>query len=138
MSGQESRRIYRTARDENLALSLKLTIGEKVFEYSKVQWRVEGRMRGLRYGTNPHQKAALYKPKSSNSGMGNVNWVKWGKDGPSATNIEDGSHGLRITSYCKEPAVAVMKHLNPSGVVVSIGDETLANVDAPSRNAARR
>src|SRR5438128_10820256 len=90
-------------------------------------------MRGLRYGTNPHQKAALYKPKSSNSGMGNVNWVKWGKDGPSATNIEDGSHGLRITSYFKEPAVAVMKHLNPSGVPVSIGEESLAQVYAHAR-----
>src|SRR5437879_11774504 len=76
-------------------------------------------MRGLRYGTNPHQKAALYKPKSSKGGIGNVDWVKWGKDGPSATNIEDGSHGLRITSYFKEPTVAVMKHFNPSGVAVS-------------------
>ncbi len=116
MSGQEIRRIYRTARDENLPLSLKLTIGDKVFEYSKVQWRVEGRMRGLRYGTNPHQKGALYRPKSSKGGIGNVDWVKWGKDGPSATNIEDGSHGLRIVNYFKEPTVAVMKHLNPSGV----------------------
>src|SRR5437899_2594520 len=138
MSGQEIRRIYRTARDENLPLSLKLTIGEKVFEYSKVQWRVEGRMRGLRYGTNPHQKAALYKPKSSKGGIGNVDWVKWGKDGPSATNIEDGSHGLRITSYFKEPAVAMMKHLNPSGVAVSRGEENLAQVYAHARDSDSR
>ncbi len=138
MSGQEIRRIYRTARDENLPLSLKLTIGDKVFEYSKVQWRVEGRMRGLRYGTNPHQKGALYRPKSSKGGIGNVDWVKWGKDGPSATNIEDGSHGLRITSYFKEPAVAVMKHLNPSGVAVSIGEESLAQVYASARDSDSR
>ena len=138
MSGQEIRRIYRTARDENLPLSLKLTIGDKVFEYSKVQWRVEGRMRGLRYGTNPHQKAALYRPKQSKGGIGNVDWVKWGKDGPSATNIEDGSHGLRITSYFKEPAVAVMKHLNPSGVAVSRGGESLAQVYAHARDSDSR
>jgi phosphoribosylaminoimidazolecarboxamide formyltransferase/IMP cyclohydrolase len=138
MSGQEIRRIYRTARDENLPLSLKLTIGDKVFEYSKVQWKVEGRTRGLRYGTNPHQKGALYRPKSSTSGIGNVDWVKWGKDGPSATNIEDGSHGLRITSYFKEPAVAVMKHLNPSGVAVSREDDSLTQVYARARDSDNR
>jgi AICAR transformylase/IMP cyclohydrolase PurH len=138
MSGQEIRRIYRTARDEDLPLSLKLTIGDKVFEYSKVQWKVEGRMRGLRYGTNPHQKGALYRPKSSNGGIGNVDWVKWGKDGPSATNIEDGSHGLRITGYFKEPAVAVMKHLNPSGVAVSREHEHLSQTYARARDSDNR
>ncbi len=138
MSGQEIRRIYRTARDENLPLLLKLTIGNKVFEYSKVQWRVEGRMRGLRYGTNPHQKGALYRPKQSKGGIGNVDWVKWGKDGPSATNIEDGSHGLRIVNYFKEPTVAVMKHLNPSGVAVSRGQDSLGQVYARARDADNR
>ena len=138
MSGQEIRRIYRTARDEDLPLSLKLMIGDMVFEYSKVQWKVEGRMRGLRYGTNPHQKAALYRPKQSKGGIGKVDWVKWGKDGPSATNIEDGSHGLRIVSYFSEPAVAVMKHLNPSGVSVSRGQESLSQVYARARDADNR
>ncbi len=138
MSGQEIRRIYRTALEEDLPPSLKLTIGDKVFEYSKVQWKVDGRMRGLRYGTNPHQKGALYRPKSSEGGIGNVDWVKWGKDGPSATNIEDGSHGLRITSYFKEPAVAVMKHLNPSGVAVSREDDTLSQVYARARDSDNR
>jgi len=138
MSGQEIRRIYRTARDEDLPLSLKLTIGDRVFEYSKVQWRVEGRMRGLRYGTNPHQRGALYRPKQSKGGIGNVDWVKWGKDGPSATNIEDGSHGLRIVGYFREPAVAVMKHLNPSGVSVSRGQEDLSQVYARARDADNR
>jgi phosphoribosylaminoimidazolecarboxamide formyltransferase/IMP cyclohydrolase len=138
MSGQENRRIYRTARDEDLPLSLKLTIGDRAFEYAKVEWRVEGRMRGLRYGTNPHQKAALYRPKSSKGGIGNVDWVKWGKDGPSATNIEDGSHGLRITSYFREPAVAVMKHLNPSGVAVSREHDSLVQVYARARDSDNR
>ena len=95
-------------------------------------------MRGLRYGTNPHQKAALYRPRTSNAGIGNVNWLKWGKDGPSATNIEDGSHGLRIINYFKQPAVAVMKHLNPSGVAVSREHESLSQVYARARDADTR
>ncbi len=138
MSGQEIRRIYRTAREEDLPTSLKLILGDKMFEYSKVQWKVEGRVRGLRYGTNPHQKGALYRPKSSKGGIGNVDWVKWGKDGPSATNIQDGSHGIRITGYFKEPAVAVMKHLNPSGVAVSRGHDSLSEVYARARDSDDR
>lgn len=138
MSGQAIRRIYRTARDEDLPLSIKLMIGDRVLEYSKVQWKIEGQMRGLRYGTNPHQRAALYRPRSSEGGIGNVDWLKWGKDGPSATNIEDGSHGLRITSYFKEPAVAVMKHLNPSGIAVSRGPDQVSQVYARARDADSR
>ena len=95
-------------------------------------------MRGLRYGTNPHQKAALYRPKKSKAGIGNINWLKWGKDGPSATNVEDGSHGLRITGYFKQPAVAVMKHLNPSGVAVAGEQESLNEVYANARDADSR
>ena len=138
MSRQEIRRIYRTARDEDLPETVKLTIGNKEFEYTKVQWKIEGKMRGLRYGTNPHQRAALYRPETSKAGLGHVNWLKWGKDGPSATNIEDGSHGLRITSYFKQPAVAVMKHLNPSGVAVTREDESLRQVYARARDADSR
>lgn len=138
MSHQEIRKIYRTAREEEFPGTLSITLGDRVFEYSKVQWSVEGRLRGLRYGTNPHQKAALYRPKGSRSGIGGVEWVKWGKDGPSATNVEDGSHGLRIVSYFKEPAVAVMKHLNPAGVAVARGEEPLSRVYARARDADPR
>jgi phosphoribosylaminoimidazolecarboxamide formyltransferase / IMP cyclohydrolase len=123
LSRQEIRKIYQTAQKEEFPQSMKLVMDGKTVEYSKVHWHVDGQERGLRYGTNPHQKAALYKPIQSHGGVGSVEWVKWGKDGPSATNIEDGSHGLRIVKYFDLPAVAVLKHLNPSGVAVG-GDLT--------------
>ena len=138
MSKQEIRRIYRTALKEDFPQVLRLELGGEVFEYSKVHWRIGGEDRGLRYGTNPHQKAALYKAKHSEGGIGSVDWIKWGKDGPSATNIEDGSHGLRIVGYFSEPAVAVMKHLNPSGVSVGRGGESLSSVYARARDADPR
>ncbi len=138
MSQQEIRKIYRTAREEEFPPFLTITLGDRVYEYSKVQWTVAEKPRGLRYGTNPHQKAALYKPKGSHSGIGSVEWLKWGKDGPSATNVEDGSHGLRIVNYFKEPAAAVMKHLNPSGVAVARGEEPLTNVYVRARDADPR
>jgi len=138
MSKQEIRRIYRTAQKEDYPESLKIVLGSRTIEYSKVQWKVDGQERGLRYGTNPHQKAALYRPSRSGLGIGSVEWVKWGKDGPSATNIEDGSHGLRIVRYFDTPAVAVMKHLNPSGVATKTGGESLKDVYARAREADPR
>ena len=138
MSKQEIRRIYRTALKEEFPESLRLELGGKVFSYSKVHWKVGGEDHGLRYGANPHQKAALYKAENSKEGIGNVEWIKWGKDGPSATNIEDGSHGLRILRYFEEPAAAVMKHLNPSGVAIGLKDEALSSVYARARDADPR
>jgi phosphoribosylaminoimidazolecarboxamide formyltransferase / IMP cyclohydrolase len=138
MSKQEIRRIYRTALKEDFPQVLRLELGGKLFEYSKVHWTVDGKDRGLRYGTNPHQKAALYRAEHSLGGIGSVEWIKWGKDGPSATNIEDGSHGLRIVGYFDDPTVAVMKHLNPSGVSVGRKGGALSDVYARARDADPR
>ncbi len=138
MSRQEIRKIYRTAREEEFPEQLTLTVGSRSYEYTKAQWTIDDKARGLRYGTNPHQKAALYKPKASHSGIGNVEWIKWGKEGPSATNIEDGSHGLRIVDHFTEPAATVMKHLNPSGVAVARPGESLSNVYVRARDADPR
>src|SRR5207245_8969429 len=138
MGKQEMRRIYRTGLKEDFPQVLRLELGGNVFEYSKVHWTISGEDRGLRYGTNPHQKAALYEAKHSEGGIGSVDWVKWGKDGPSATNVEDGSHGLRIVGYFGGPAVAVMKHLNPSGVSVGRRGESLSFVYARARDADTR
>ncbi len=139
MSGQEIRRIYRTAQKEDYPESLRLVLDGQTLAYSKVHWKIDGQDRGLRYGTNPHQKAALYRPAGQSSlGVGGVEWVKWGKDGPSATNIEDGSHGLRIVRYFDQPAVAVMKHLNPSGVATEIRSESLRDIYAIARDADPR
>ncbi len=138
MSGQEIRKIYRTAREEEFPAQLTITLDGRVYEYSKAQWVIDGKTRGLRYGSNPHQKAALYKTRESAGGIGNVEWIKWGKDGPSATNVEDGSHGRRIVGYFSEPAVAIMKHLNPSGVASAKAGETLCSVYSRARDADPR
>jgi phosphoribosylaminoimidazolecarboxamide formyltransferase/IMP cyclohydrolase len=138
MSKQEIRRIYRTALKEDFPQVLRLELGGKMFEYFKVHWTIDGQNHGLRYGTNPHQKAALYTAKHAQGGIGSVDWVKWGKDGPSATNIEDGSHGLRVIGYFDEPAVAVMKHLNPSGVSIGREGEGLSSVYKRARDTDPR
>src|SRR5437667_3534729 len=138
MSKQEIRKIYRTALKEDFPQVLRLELGGKVFEYSKIHWTNGGQDRMMRSAANPPQKAALYRAEHSQGGIGNVEWIKWGKDGPSATNIEDGSHGLRIVGYFDEPAAAVMKHLNPSGVSVGHKGEVLYSVYARARDADPR
>ncbi len=138
MSGQEIRKIYRTAREEEFPGRLTIILGGRTLEYSKVQWTIDGKAKGLRYGSNPHQKAALYQPQTGSQGIGSVEWVKWGKDGPSATNLEDGSHGIRIVTYFVEPAVAVMKHLNPSGVASGREGEASRSVYSRARDTDAR
>jgi phosphoribosylaminoimidazolecarboxamide formyltransferase/IMP cyclohydrolase len=70
----------------------------------------------LRYGENPHQPAAFYAPAEGPLTVGKMKILKTGKGGLSMTNVEDVNNSLRIVGYFEEPAVAVMKHVNPSGV----------------------
>ncbi|RMD73893.1 MAG: IMP cyclohydrolase, partial [Lentisphaerae bacterium] len=77
----------------------------------------------LRYGTNPHQPAALYCPIDEESPViGGLEVLKTGKSGLSQTNLEDISYALNIVKFFDQPACACMKHVNPCGVAVGYGD----------------
>jgi phosphoribosylaminoimidazolecarboxamide formyltransferase / IMP cyclohydrolase len=75
--------------------------------YEKVQ--------DLRYGENPHQKAAFYKKPIAESG--NITTAKQlhGKE-LSYNNINDANAALAILKEFEEPAVVAVKHMNPCGV----------------------
>lgn len=90
----------------------------------------------LRYGTNPHQGASLYKPKDS-SGLpfGDMELLKNGKSGLSETNYGDLNHGANIVKYFDRPACAIMKHLNPSGVALQVNNQDLKTVYVRARDA---
>ncbi|MCH2175735.1 MAG: IMP cyclohydrolase [Lentisphaeria bacterium] len=92
----------------------------------------------LRYGTNPHQTAACYKPVGHASPIGELEVLKDGKSGLSQTNLEDISYALNIVKYFDRPAVACMKHVNPSGAAVQKDDEKLETVYKKSRDADPR
>ncbi|MCQ6561655.1 bifunctional phosphoribosylaminoimidazolecarboxamide formyltransferase/IMP cyclohydrolase [Paenibacillus mendelii] len=75
--------------------------------YEKVQ--------DLRYGENPHQKAAFYrKPLAA---PGNITTAEQlhGKE-LSYNNINDANAALAIVKEFEEPAVVAVKHMNPCGV----------------------
>ncbi len=67
----------------------------------------------LRYGENPHQKAALYD-SGEESGIANAEQLH-GKE-MSFNNYVDAEAAWRIANDFDELAVAIIKHTNPSGV----------------------
>jgi len=93
----------------------------------------------LRYGTNPNQGAAFYRPVGQTGGvLGAMEVLKTGKGGLSQTNLEDMHHALSIVKYFERPACAVMKHLNPSGAAVQCVDEPQAEVYRKARDCDSR
>ena len=66
----------------------------------------------LRYGENPHQKAAVYKNKSAKSGFPEQ---LHGKE-LSFNNLLDAEAALSIILEFSEPAACVVKHNNPCGI----------------------
>jgi len=70
----------------------------------------------LRYGENPHQKAALYyDPKQVPGGWGHIK-VLSGKE-LSFNNIVDANAALELCmEFTAKPTVCIIKHTNPCGV----------------------
>ncbi|MCE3231848.1 MAG: purH [Rickettsiaceae bacterium] len=75
---------------------------------------------GLRYGENPHQKAAFY---SINNGKGIANAIQLQGKELSYNNINDADAALQLVAEFTEPAAVIIKHANPCGV--AIGDTVL-------------
>ncbi|WP_199426744.1 bifunctional phosphoribosylaminoimidazolecarboxamide formyltransferase/IMP cyclohydrolase [Thermaerobacillus caldiproteolyticus] len=71
----------------------------------------------LRYGENPHQKAAFYKkPLGSSFSIAAAKQLH-GKE-LSYNNINDANAALQIVKEFTEPAAVAVKHMNPCGVGV--------------------
>src|SRR3954464_8603890 len=81
------------------------------------------KVRDLRYGENPHQPAAWYKPAQRDPGQGGAAGgfstaaILQGKE-LSYTNLLDLDAAARIALEFTEPAAVVIKHTNPCGVAV--------------------
>ena len=79
------------------------------FAYEKIQ--------DLRYGENPHQKAAFYKNPLKAYGISDCEQLH-GKE-LSFNNINDANAAIEILREFKEPAAVAVKHTNPCGVACS-------------------
>ncbi len=92
----------------------------------------------LRYGTNPHQTAAYYKPEGVSTPIGDLEMLKTGKSGLSQTNLEDISYALNMVKFFSQPACVCMKHVNPCGAAVSVAGDTAKDIYAKARSADPR
>jgi phosphoribosylaminoimidazolecarboxamide formyltransferase/IMP cyclohydrolase len=101
----------------------------KTLVYEKVTWEIGGERKGLRYGENPGQPAALYRPTNGNLVLGEVVTIQPGpylvsdaemlQSGkhPGKINLTDADNALNILRFFQDtPTVAIMKHNNPCGV----------------------
>ena len=78
----------------------------------------------LRYGENPHQKAALYLPMGpATPGVAQATQVQ-GKE-LSYNNLNDANAAIELVAEFRDgpPTVVIVKHANPCGVATG---ETLA------------
>jgi len=75
----------------------------------------------LRYGENPHQRAALYHPADGTGAAGDPGiaaaQVLHGK-AMSYNNYVDADAARRAAFNFAEPCVAIMKHANPCGIAI--------------------
>ena len=124
MAEKDLKQMYRTRTEGDFPETIEI-IGRR---YVKVG--------DLRYGTNPHQPAAFYRPADGlHLVLGAHEILKTGKSGLSQTNIEDMHHAVGILKYMQRPACAVMKHCNPSGAAVQVDDMPLVEVYQRARDA---
>jgi len=87
------------------------------------------KIRDLRYGENPHQRAAWYR--SGGASAVESASVLQGKE-LSYTNLLDLDAAARVVIEFEEPAAAVIKHTNPCGVAIG---ESIAEAYVRAREA---
>ena len=115
--------------------SLSVRLGEQELVFRKRTWAIDGQVKGLRYGENPDQPAALYELAAGGLSLGGVSFrgpgkglvsslseehmIQAGKH-PGKTNLTDVDNGLNILQYLSaKPAAVILKHNNPCGAAWS-------------------
>jgi phosphoribosylaminoimidazolecarboxamide formyltransferase / IMP cyclohydrolase len=71
----------------------------------------------LKYGENEHQKAAFYRLGPDPGGIGGAFQVQGGP--PGFNNLQDASAAFQLVMDYAQPAVAIVKHMNPCGLAVA-------------------
>ena len=70
----ELKNMYKEIVKEAYPETMTITMGDQTLVYQKRQWEIGGEKKGLRYGENPDQPAALYQLVK---GGLNLNGLKW-------------------------------------------------------------
>ena len=87
-------------------------------EFPAVLPLVFDKLQDLRYGENPHQRAAFYRdPAAGGAGVASAQLLQ-GKD-LSFNNIADADTAVECVRQFAEAACVIVKHANPCGVAVA-------------------
>jgi phosphoribosylaminoimidazolecarboxamide formyltransferase/IMP cyclohydrolase len=133
----ELKEMYRTVMDDHFPETMTIAFGEQILTYRKRAWKIPddktGELieKGLRYGENPGQEAALYELVDGNLTLGDCRFIEPGLalvssiteaemlqagKHPGKTNLTDLDNGLNILRYLDtRPAAVILKHNNPCG-----------------------
>ncbi len=139
--GKDMKTAYRTIMDDHFPLRMEVSFvdGSKrqTLFFEKASWRIDGVEKGLRYGENPGQEAALYRLVNGNLILGDTETIQPGRylasdvellqsgKHPGKTNLTDADNALNILRYFHDrPTVVIVKHNNPCGVARAVSLET--------------
>ncbi len=132
------KKMYKTVMDDHFPKDLTISFGDQVLKYRKKSWKIPDQgsgdviEKGLRYGENPGQEAALYELVGGNLALGECQFIEPGNGlvsaigeedmlqsgkHPGKINLTDVDNALNIMKYLHSgPAVVIVKHNNPCGV----------------------
>lgn len=131
------KKMYRTIMADHFPDEMIIKFGDQTLIYKKRTWKIPDKAsgelieKGLRYGENPEQEAALYELINGNLTLGSCQFIQPGnglvssiseKDmiqagkHPGKINLTDLDNGLNIIKYLMDrPAAVILKHNNPCG-----------------------
>jgi phosphoribosylaminoimidazolecarboxamide formyltransferase / IMP cyclohydrolase len=131
------KKMYRTIMADHFPAEMIIRFGEQTLIYRKRTWKMPDEKtgelieKGLRYGENPEQEAALYELVNGNLNLGDCSFIQPGSGlvssiteadmiqsgkHPGKTNLTDLDNGLNIIKFLtNRPAAVILKHNNPCG-----------------------
>ncbi len=133
---EDLKKAYKTVMDDHFPETMTIKFGDQELVYKKRTWKMdeEGTLieKGLRYGENPGQEAAMYQLVNGNLVLGDCSFIQPGNSltsaidedmmlqfgkHPGKINITDIDNSLNVLKYLMgKPAAVVVKHNNPCGV----------------------
>jgi phosphoribosylaminoimidazolecarboxamide formyltransferase/IMP cyclohydrolase len=131
------KKMYRTIMADHFPNEMIIRFGDQTLVYRKRTWKIPDERtgelieKGLRYGENPEQEAALYELVNGNLVLGACQFIQPGKGlvssipeedmiqagkHPGKTNLTDLDNGLNVIKFLMDhPAAVILKHNNPCG-----------------------
>ena len=133
---EELKKMYKTIMDDHFPPNMEISFvdgdNRQTLFYEKVIWTVDNINKGLRYGENPGQEAALFRLINGNLVLGQTETIQPGRflasdiellqsgKHPGKTNLTDADNALNILRYfVDKPTVVIVKHNNPCGAARS-------------------